>query len=358
MTAGAAEAAAGTRAWQAVELAPASGDWGSSATDIDEQGIAVGYSSGEASLEAHRAVRWDRDGRAVDLGTLGGERAAANAIGPRGVVVGHSQTADGQWRATRWGSRGATDLGVLPGATDSVATDIGADGTIAGSSGTAQRRLAVRWNSGRITALDAVPGSDIHWVVGVNDVGIVYGGASSPTGTQAVVWNYAGRATVLRSLGGNNDIITDMNRSGVAIGQSNGRPVRWGCDGTVTELATPRGKGFAAGITDDGAVAGRAEVADFTQHAVKWDQQGAITDLGPLPGSLHSVAADLNRSGTVIGWGGEGSASWAMVWAGNAETLPALAGTRDSRATAITDSGYVLGEAAVVSGVPRAVLWR
>ncbi|GAA3001049.1 hypothetical protein [Actinokineospora diospyrosa] len=359
-------AAAAQRTWQVVELPPVAGDWASFANDVDEQGNAVGYSSETGSLDAHRAVRWDRDGRAVDLGTIGGARASATAIGPRGVVVGRSETAAGQWHATRWDRRGATDLGTLPGGTDSDATAIGADGTIGGNSGTADPnlRLAVRWDrDNRATALDAVPGSTRHWVVGVNDTGIVYGGAySADTGTRAVVWSTAGRATVLTSLGGSNDTITDVNRYGVATGQSNGRPARWTRDGAVTELPTLGGpSGWAGSIADNGTVVGRADAADLiTRHAAKWDQQGRMTDLGVLPGTLYSIALDHNRTGTTVGYGGEGSASFALVWDSGTgpTTLPNLPGTSDSRATTITNSGHILGNAAVTSGVPRAVLWR
>lgn len=73
----------------------------SSASDINDEGVAVG-SSWLGDSSGHHAVSF-QDGRVSDLGTLGGAFSAALAINNRGHIVGWS-TSDGQ-KASRKGRK-------------------------------------------------------------------------------------------------------------------------------------------------------------------------------------------------------------------------------------------------------------
>jgi probable HAF family extracellular repeat protein len=65
--------------------------------DINDRGVAVGYSS--ITFEGDRHAFVFENGVISDLGTLGGDESSANAINNRGVIVGNTQTADGNWVA-------------------------------------------------------------------------------------------------------------------------------------------------------------------------------------------------------------------------------------------------------------------
>ena len=57
----------------------------------------------------------------------------------------------------------------------------------------------------------------------------------------------------------------------------------------------------AIAINNSGQIAGISDPpGDATTYAVLW-QNGAITNLGTLPGDVSSVAADINARGQVVG---------------------------------------------------------
>jgi probable HAF family extracellular repeat protein len=75
-------------------------------------------------------------------------------------------------------------------------------------------------------------------------------------------------------------------------------------EGTFTELPLlPQGaaSSFAWGINATGQVVGAASTATNELHAVLWDQ-GAVIDLGTLPGGHSSFARGINDRGQVVGY--------------------------------------------------------
>lgn len=94
-------------------------------------------------------VRWDRDGKITDLGTLpNGTSSTPFAVNNHGTIVGIAlQT--GVWsRAVMWDRNGrAIDLGVAPGDKASSATNIADDGTILGSGGN-DTEPPTQWSGG------------------------------------------------------------------------------------------------------------------------------------------------------------------------------------------------------------------
>jgi probable HAF family extracellular repeat protein len=96
---------------------------------LNNRGVTAG--SVAAGSDCHAAVRDAR--QVVDLGTLGGRDSAVIGLNDHGTVIGWSETSDGLTRAFRWDGK-MSDLGALPGDTDSFAYAINRHGQIVGTS--------------------------------------------------------------------------------------------------------------------------------------------------------------------------------------------------------------------------------
>lgn len=103
---------------------------------LNAWGHVVGWA--ETAGGAEHAVLW-RDGRTVDLGTLGGADSRAAAINEWGQVVGWAETATGARHAFLWQDGRMTDLGALdptaPAGASSAAVDVNNRGQVLGTSG-------------------------------------------------------------------------------------------------------------------------------------------------------------------------------------------------------------------------------
>lgn len=139
----------------------------SSATDVNDSGVVVGYSytvtastANETGYHAFRIVPvggvWNDNANnpgqpnnlMEDLGTLGGLNSWARGINNSGVIVGESDTSDRRVRAFRWSNGTMTDLGTL-GGNNSSAAAINDSGDIVGWAEDADGvRRAVIWLGG------------------------------------------------------------------------------------------------------------------------------------------------------------------------------------------------------------------
>jgi probable HAF family extracellular repeat protein len=91
--------------------------------------------------------------------------------------------------------------------------------------------------------------------------------------------------------------------------------------------------------------------------------QYAVTDLGTLPNyTPYSAAFDINNSGEVVGsvvpgWNGSNSISHAFLYRNSTMTDLGTLGGGDSGASAINDSGQVVGYAHAADGLAHAFLY-
>lgn len=149
-------------------------------TGINQAGTIVGYTASPTSCGDSRAVIFSSTGgAAIDLGTLGGNNAQAQAINNLGHVVGVSEIPSRQNRATLWTSAGIQNLGTLAGA--SFAMDINDEGVIVGYyiDSNNQQRACV-WLGGSMYDLNTLMGEgSTGWrlliATGVNARGQIVG---------------------------------------------------------------------------------------------------------------------------------------------------------------------------------------
>ena len=156
---------------------------------------------------------------------------------------------------------------------------------------------------------------------------------------------------VLSSFGGGG--VGDINASGIAIGD------RTTADGMGTESFTWRAgvltplprlgpHSCATAINDRGLIVGCTDIeGTFVQRAVAWEN-GAIRDLGAVPGAFGNMAWDVNADGVIVGssFGVGGQNGW-VHRGGTLVTLDSLAGAQTgwkfAAAMGINAAGDIVG---------------
>lgn len=207
-----------------------------------------------------------------------------------------------------------TDLGPLPGWSQSYAYDINNAGKVVGYSTNGNSfRSATVWNNGTTTDLGALVGATYNTQASaINNSGQIVGGfgtlgtgggPGANSNQQGVLWS-GGTATILSPLSGfNSSFATAINNAGTVVGESytygtNDVVATFWTNGTPNALAMVPGATMsrAYGINNSGTVVG----LNNNVGAVIWDN-GVPTALGTLPGSAGSLAIGINDAGKVIG---------------------------------------------------------
>ncbi|MGC4770042.1 hypothetical protein ACLQ25_13855 [Micromonospora sp. DT44] len=248
--------------------------------------------------------------RVIDLGTLSGGDGAATAMNDRGDIVGWSTVAGGARHAVLWRHGVITDLGVLPGDTDSSAVDVNEFGDVAITSfGSDYLTRAVLWRDGHLRDLGTLGGEN-SVAIGVNDRRQVLG--SSPPADD-MSHRFLWRDGVFTDLGQEYfyEFTADFNNAGDVVGGFNVPPQDYPCtcvggrlrDGVLTQIGSE-----ALGINNRGQVVGAAN-----GRAFRW-QNGTLTDLGTLGGD-RSYATAISDRGVVVGKSATTTVAWhSFLW--------------------------------------------
>ncbi|NCR18895.1 MAG: PEP-CTERM sorting domain-containing protein [Microcystis aeruginosa LL13-03] len=226
------------------------------------------------------------------LGYLPGGSASSYASGVSAdgsVVVGSSQSANGQ-EAFRWTqATGMVGLGDLPGGQfRSEVSEVSGDGSVVVGYGLTDNVYfePFRWTQATgILGLGDFPGGDFDsFTSGVSfDGSIIVGFSNTTNGTQAFRWTQA----------------TGM----VGLGDLPG-----GIFGS-----------FAQGVSFDGStVVGASSSANSgpDYEAFRWTQATGMVGLGDLPGGIfRSIANVVSADGSVVGGGSSSANGWeAFLW--------------------------------------------
>jgi probable HAF family extracellular repeat protein len=291
--------------YSVVNLGTLGGEFGSSATSINNKGWIAGVANLSGDTEEHAAL-W-RDGLVTDLGTLGGDNSNVNLPGENdnGLIVGFAQTSDIDPLGEQFCTFSCTPNGGI-------------------CNGSNQSCRGFRWRNGVMDPLETLGGNNSA-ATGTNNRGLIVGLAENSTQDpncippqvldyKPVVWreNTIHELPVVDgdSTGGaaavndNNQIVgaSGICGSGPGLGLIPIHAVLWQ-NHSVTDLGNLGGavNNIAFGINNAGQIVGASDLpGDNTGHAFLW-QKGVMSDLGTVAGDVFSIASAINSNGQVVG---------------------------------------------------------
>jgi probable HAF family extracellular repeat protein len=304
----------------------------------------------------------------IDLGPVGNSFSQATWLNNHGLVTGFDTASDGTSHAVLWYKGVITDISKPGlGGPNSSAGGVNESGQVLGEAdtsskdpnnenfcddGTGLQCLAFLWQNGVITPLPTLGGTN-NGFGAINNRGEVSGFAENSTpdpecpsgvkvnGTgpqvldfEAVIWGpKPGEIRELRPLDGDTvGIALGINDKGQAVGSSGTcantyfppfaagpHAVLWEKDGSVHDLgnlggtANPAVLGLgnvAFAINNRGQVTGISALSDSEiGHPFLWTTKKGMQDLGLLSGDVMGAGLDINNEGEVVGAsvGGDGN---------------------------------------------------
>ncbi|HTB80277.1 MAG TPA: hypothetical protein VK717_05265 [Opitutaceae bacterium] len=323
----------------------------------------------------------------TDLGTLGGTESYAVAVNASGQVVGKAMLPSGSYRAFAWWKGTMIDLGTL-NSDYSAATGINDEAEVVGESSTstgATHAFHFSFGTGVMTDLGTL-GGNYSTAAAINNNGLIVGTAALSTGSdRAFVFSTDGLMHDLGTLGGDYSTATAIDDNNVVVG--------WAArsSGLFPDLYNQHGFVFINGQMQDLSIfGGLFNLSGTSTNPLGVSDTGVVGefssdplgDLGPCgfvgyPGQTpirfgdggYNIASEegINASGQVVGWYESllavGSKKYASLYSGGVlydlNTLVDLSGsnfTQLSDATAISNTGYIVGTGTTKSGTPHAYL--
>lgn len=315
----------------------------------------------------------------TDLGPADSPFSQATWLNNSGVVTGFDIGPDGASHAILWSSGTLEDISQPGlGGPNSGALGINQSGLVVGQAetstpdpnnenvcgyGTGLQCLAFLWRDGVMTPLQPLGGTN-SGVSGINSRGEVAGTAETTTRDPECPVN----ALV----------------NGIGPLQFDYEAVIWGPgSGQIRELSPEAGDtvGIANGINDAGQAVGVSGRCGNTvppgfvagPHAVLWDADGTVHDLGSFGGTSNldiaavgNAAIAINNSGTVVGTsalpGNQVNQPFIWTSATGMRHLQLLQGDVVGAGLSINNQGEPVGasitQGGPATGFPKAVLWR
>ena len=217
-----------------------------------------------------------------------------------------------------------------------------------------------------VSALQPISGGSSSRAYGLNNNGLITGDSNTLAGSAVQALRTDGQGSTLSlGVGGGGATSTGfaINNGNQIVGQTQSLTP----DGPVTHAflyssakqgtqilagLTAGGSAVAHSIGDGGVIAGSAVAIDGLNHAVTWDLEGNIKDLGTLAGVGASQAFAVNASGQVTGFSTVAKAGYqAFLYSpgkvpsdpGQLKSLGSLTGNGASQGNAINTQGDVAG---------------
>ncbi|MEU9361636.1 S8 family serine peptidase [Streptomyces sp. NPDC048301] len=254
-----------------------------------------------------------------------------------------------------------------------VAFSLDDQGRVAGSRQVSGVTRPVRWSqeSGTVQLADA--GARNGYVLGQSaSKGYATGALANAEGTRAALWNQQGELTTLplpdweaysfaRGFAVDDTGTVIGNATGYVKNPATGGnmqvndPYVWDAEGGFRKLAhltSDRSLTEPLAMNNAHVVVGHSH-KDGRRHAVRWDAEGRITDLGTLPGMAESTARSVNSSGTVVGSSGDDA--FVLRPGGTMTRLPDFG--FDAEAAQVNDAGWIVGTAETAPETNTTVVW-
>lgn len=267
-----------------------------------------------------------------------------------------------------------TDLGAVPGAVETNASDINNQGEVIAYSylsfSSFSDTIGFVSQGGTTTLLPSL-GGRFTFASGINQSGVVAGSANfiGDTITHAVTWDKnLVKVTDLGTLGGASSSAVWINDREQVVGYSlipNGvddHGFLWN-KGTMIDLGTlGGGNSLAFGINDSGLIVGQSDTSTTPDpifgvppfHGFRWEM-GRMSDLGVIFGGQFNYANAVNDRGDVVGAGdleGDLTAHAFLLRGESLIDLGTLPEDTNSIAVGVNNRGQVVGFSDLAPGPP------
>jgi len=209
-----------------------------------------------------------------------------------------------------------------------------------------------------VTNLGALPGDTESWPTAINNLGQVVGYSAVP-GLNYNAWLYSnGSMTSLGNPAYPGSKALALNNVGQVVGTSSG-PNLGGAFVSSAGNMQYIGNGLVpTGINDSGTIVGsyfvNADIRGFVYT------NGIIQDFGTLPGGVSASANAINDAGQIAGESGGGGVTHAVLYSnGVMQDLGTLSGGSSSGGYAINNLGDVAGSSRtpLLGGIDHAFLY-